>query len=70
MIVGVPKEVKTAENRVAMIPAGVETLIAHGHTVLVQTSAGVGSGFDDAAYKAAGATLIDSADDHLSSLAR
>ncbi|MGD2215391.1 MAG: alanine dehydrogenase [Gemmatimonadales bacterium] len=63
MIVGVPKEVKTAENRVAMVPAGVETLIAHGHKVLVEKDAGVGSGFDDAAYKAAGATLIDSADE-------
>jgi alanine dehydrogenase len=63
MIVGVPKEIKTAENRVAMVPAGAETLIAHGHEVLVEKDAGVGSGFDDAAYKAAGATIIDNADD-------
>jgi alanine dehydrogenase len=63
MIVGVPKEIKTAENRVAMVPAGADTLIAHGHKVLVQKNAGVGSGFDDSAYKAVGAIVTDSADE-------
>jgi alanine dehydrogenase len=62
MIVGVPKEIKTAENRVAMVPAGAETFVAHGHKVLVQKNAGIGSGFSDESYKAAGATVIDSAD--------
>ncbi|UCC73120.1 MAG: alanine dehydrogenase [Gemmatimonadota bacterium] len=63
MIVGVPKEIKTAENRVAMIPAGAEQLVAHGHKVLVQKGAGIGSGFEDEAYKAAGATVMASADE-------
>ena len=45
MKVGVLKEIKTKENRVAMTPAGVEQMIAHGHTVMVETTAGEGSGF-------------------------
>jgi alanine dehydrogenase len=57
MIIGVPREIKTAENRVALVPAGVETLRAHGHTVLVEWGAGEGSGFADDLYEAAGATL-------------
>jgi alanine dehydrogenase len=63
MIVGVPKEIKTAENRVAMVPAGAEALVAHGHEVLVQKGAGLGSGFEDAAFKAAGAKVLDTADE-------
>ena len=60
MIVGILKEIKTEENRVCMTPAGVEVMAHHnGHTVLVEKSAGVGSGFADAAYQKAGATLID-----------
>ena len=47
MIIGVPKEIKTNENRVAVIPAGVETLASHGHTVLVEKGAGIGSGIVD-----------------------
>lgn len=58
MIIGVPKEIKDSENRVAMTPAGVKTLAGHGHKVLVQTGAGNGSGFSDAEYKGAGAELI------------
>ena len=57
MIIGVPKEIKPEENRIAIIPGGVETLVAHGHTILVEQGAGRGSGFDDEEYSAAGATL-------------
>ena len=58
MIVGVPKEVKTAEHRVALVPAGVASLVGDGHTVLVEASAGVGSGFPDDTYRAAGASIV------------
>ena len=58
MIVGVPREIKTAENRVALVPAGVESLVGDGHSVLVEQGAGIGSGFADEAYRAAGATLV------------
>jgi len=58
MIIGVPKEVKANENRVALVPAGVESLVSDGHIVLVERGAGTGSGFDDQAYEQAGATLI------------
>lgn len=61
MIIGVPKEVKEDEYRVAMLPVGVEELVQRGHQVLVQTGAGVGSGLMDDAYAQAGATLVDSA---------
>ncbi len=47
MIVGVPKEIKTAEHRVALVPAGAESLASDGHTVLVEQGAGLGSGFND-----------------------
>ena len=59
MIIGVPKGIKEAESRVAIIPAGVQALRAHGHRVLVQRGAGVGSGLSDDAYVKAGAELID-----------
>ncbi|MBU1565474.1 MAG: alanine dehydrogenase [Proteobacteria bacterium] len=59
MNVGILKEIKVAENRVAMTPAGVETMKAHGHSVMVEKSAGEGSGFADAAYVQAGAELIE-----------
>ncbi|UCC47935.1 MAG: alanine dehydrogenase [Gemmatimonadota bacterium] len=62
MIVGVPKEIKAGENRVAMVPAGVEQLVQHGHRVLVEKGGGVGSGFDDSAYKAAGASVVSDPD--------
>src|ERR1043166_6949301 len=63
MIVGVPKEIKTAENRVALVPAGVESLVGDGHTVLVEQGAGIGSGFGDETYGAVGATLVPKAAD-------
>ncbi|HEX4599881.1 MAG TPA: alanine dehydrogenase, partial [Gemmatimonadales bacterium] len=58
MIVGVPREIKTAEHRIALVPAGVESLVGDGHTVVVEQGAGVGSGFPDAAYRDAGARLV------------
>jgi alanine dehydrogenase len=58
MIVGVPREIKDHEYRVALTPAGVQALVAHGHQVLVETGAGAGSGFSDAEYRAAGAELV------------
>jgi alanine dehydrogenase len=59
MIVGVPKEIKNNENRVAVTPAGVTEFVKRGHTVYVQKSAGEGSGFADEAYEKAGAILLD-----------
>ncbi len=61
MIVGVPKEVKRDEYRVAMLPVGVEELVRAGHTVLVERDAGVGSGLADKIYEEAGARLVDTA---------
>jgi alanine dehydrogenase len=63
MIVGVPKEIKTNENRVALVPAGAESLVGDGHTVLVEQGAGLGSGFSDDAYRAAGAQVAKGADE-------
>ncbi len=57
MLIGVPKEIKNHEYRVGLIPSSVRELVHHGHKVVVQTKAGAGIGFDDAAYKAAGATI-------------
>ncbi|MDQ7993218.1 MAG: alanine dehydrogenase [Propionicimonas sp.] len=61
MIVGVPREIKNNERRVAITPAGTHALVSHGHTVLVETQAGTGSGFSDDAYRGAGARLTDAA---------
>ena len=58
MIVGVPKEIKNEEYRVAVTPIGVKAVVRAGHTVVVEKGAGVGSGFEDKAYKAAGAELV------------
>jgi len=58
MIIGVPKEIKNNENRVAVTPAGVKELAKHGHAVFVQATAGEGSGFLDDDYKGAGATML------------
>lgn len=58
MIIGVPKEIKNNENRVALTPAGAAQLVQHGHTVLVECAAGAGSGFSDPEYEAVGASLI------------
>lgn len=59
MIVGVLKEIKAEENRVSMTPAGVEIMKQNGHNLLVEKSAGIGSGFDDATYVAHGAEIVD-----------
>lgn len=61
MVVGVVKEIKAYENRVAITPAGVKALTKAGHTVLVEQDAGRGSGFEDNEYQAAGARIISSA---------
>ena len=63
MIIGVPKEIKNNENRVGMTPAGVQEMTKHGHTVYVQTCAGVNSGFSDDAYIAAGAKILPTIED-------
>jgi alanine dehydrogenase len=62
MQIGVPKEIKTNENRVALVPAGAEALIAAGHQVLVEAGAGEGSGFPDQAYTEIGARIGRDAD--------
>lgn len=59
MIVGVPRETKRDEYRVALLPVGAEELVRAGHTVLIEHGAGAGSGLPDEAYAAAGATLVD-----------
>lgn len=59
MIIGVVKEIKNNENRVGLTPAGSEALVKAGHTVLIEKTAGVGSGFSDDAYVATGAKIID-----------
>ena len=59
MLVGILKEIKSEENRVCMTPAGVEVMIANGHSVLVEKDAGRGSGFDDGMYISAGAEMVD-----------
>ena len=61
MIIGVLKEIKPNEYRVAATPATVSELVRRGHTVLVQADAGKGSGYSDAEYAAAGATILATA---------
>lgn len=58
MIVGVPREVKDRESRVSVTPAGTQEYVSHGHEVIVEATAGGGSGFDDDEYEAAGAELV------------
>ncbi|MEK6572537.1 MAG: alanine dehydrogenase [Bacteroidota bacterium] len=58
MIIGVPKEIKANEDRVALLPVGAQTLKQHGHTILVETMAGSGSGFEDQSYARAGAEIV------------
>ena len=58
MIIGVPKEIKNNENRVALTPAGVAEFKKQGHTVYVQTNAGINSGFGDQSYVDAGASIL------------
>ncbi len=62
MKIGIPKEIKTNENRVSLVPAGAEALVAAGHTVFVEQGAGDGSGFADAQYSAVGARILPTAD--------
>ena len=61
MIVGVPKEIKTEENRVAVTPTGVAGFVSRGHKVLIEKGAGLGSGLTDRAYEVAAATVVESA---------
>lgn len=62
MQVGIPKEIKIQEGRVALTPAGVERLVRHGHVVLIEYGAGLASGFADAQYASAGALLVSAAE--------
>lgn len=63
MIIGVPKEVKVHEYRIALTPSSVHELVHHGHEVVIEQHAGEGSGFSDQEYRDAGARLLDSAQD-------
>ncbi len=63
MIIGVPKEIKSQEDRVALTPAGADTLVRSGHRVLVETNAGNASGFNDEDYVSLGAEIIDTPSD-------
>lgn len=61
MIIGVPKEIKNNENRVAITPAGVEAMLKAGHSVVIENNAGVGSGFENKDYEKAGAKILPTA---------
>jgi alanine dehydrogenase len=63
MIIGVPKEVKNRENRVAVVPGGVKLLVDAGHTVYIEKGAGVGAGIEDEAFQSSGAKMLDTAAD-------
>ena len=63
MRVGVPKEIKSGEYRVGLTPGSVRELVHHGHDVIVETGAGAGIGFDDAAYATVGASVAPTAED-------
>ena len=63
MIIGVPKEIKIREDRVAIAPQGVKLLSNDGHKILIEKSAGTGSGFSDEEYTNEGAIIMDSAED-------
>ncbi len=63
MVIGVPKEIKTNENRIALVPAGCELLVEQGHTVFVERGGGLGSGFSDDDYVRAGGKILDTADE-------
>jgi len=63
MLIGVPKEVKTHEYRVGLVPGSVRELVHHGHKIVVETGAGTGIGFDDGAYERAGAEILSRATD-------
>src|SRR5438876_6644629 len=63
MTIGIPKEIKEQEQRVGLLPSAAQTLVGHGHTVLVQKNAGVGSGYPDEEYVKAGAQIVESAEE-------
>src|SRR6059036_1946203 len=63
MTIGIPKEIKEQEQRVGLLPSAAQTLVGHGHTVLVQENAGVGSGYADEEYVKAGAEIVESAEE-------
>ncbi|MCX7845050.1 MAG: alanine dehydrogenase [Dictyoglomaceae bacterium] len=63
MIIGIPREIKPEENRVAIVPGGVETLIQRGHKVIIEKGAGIGSGFSDEEYRWAGGEIISRHED-------
>jgi len=63
MIIGIPKEIKQQENRVSLLPSAAHQLARRGHTVLVQKSAGVGSGYPDEDYLEAGAKIVETAEE-------
>ncbi|MGB9788352.1 MAG: alanine dehydrogenase [Dictyoglomus turgidum] len=63
MIIGIPKEIKPEENRVAIVPGGVETLVKRGHKVLIEKGAGLGSGFSDEEFVKAGAVIVERHED-------
>ncbi|MCL1823204.1 MAG: alanine dehydrogenase [Oscillospiraceae bacterium] len=63
MIIGIPKEIKAQENRVAVLPSGVVSFVSEGHTVLIEKNAGFSSGFTDEEYISAGAKIINSAEE-------
>src|SRR5271163_70335 len=60
MIIGVPKEIKTSENRVGLVESGVKAFVREGHKVLVEKDAGIGSGITNEQYEKAGATIVPS----------
>ncbi len=62
-VIGVPKEIKTQENRVSLTPSGVNILIKRGHTVLIESNAGLESGYNNQSYLNAGANIVDTAKD-------
>ena len=63
MRIGIPKEIKIHEYRVGLIPAAVREITQAGHKVFLETNAGIGSGFDNASYVKAGATILETAEE-------
>jgi alanine dehydrogenase len=63
MVIGVPKEIKEQEQRVALLPSAANQLIRRGHSVVVQRHAGIGSGYPDEEYAKAGAEIVDQANE-------
>ena len=61
MRIGLPKEIKPGEYRVGLTPAAVREYVAHGHAVIVESGAGLGAGYEDTAYRRAGAKVVESA---------